>query len=167
MLDGFFHKFDEIIYRVTVCLFKSETGRKAASQFIKFSIIGIINTIIDFSIYILLTRHVVFFSHSHSMLYLANVISFLVSTTFSFFANRRWTFAMTQKASLHEMARFYTITTSGLIINSFLLYNFIEFLKISDLIAKVFSTVFSTIWIFSLKRSWVFSDGNTSIIEKS
>ena len=157
ILKNTFRGIDKLIGRIASMIFRSEKNREMFRQFIKFSIIGVANTIIDFGIYTVMTRYIPFFDYRTSARYLANVVSFLTGTTFSFFANRTWTFEMDGRASIFEASRFYATTVSGLIVNSLILFLFAGLFGIHDLVSKVFSTIFSTIWNFSLKRLWVFA----------
>ncbi|MCX6797949.1 MAG: GtrA family protein [Candidatus Falkowbacteria bacterium] len=131
-------------------------NKKMHAQFVKFALIGVLNTLIDFCLYFLLTRYIPFFSYRSPNLYLANGLSFLSATTFSFFANRFWTFAITKKPSVTEAGRFYIITLSGLFINSLFLYIGIKILNINDLLAKAIATIFYVLWNFGFLRTWVF-----------
>ncbi len=128
-----------------------------------FAVIGVINTAIDFSIYILLTRHTRFFDYRTDWRYAANTISFLTATTFSFFVNRAWTFRRTAAPSWGEALRFYATTLSGLVINNGVLFLFSQIGGINDIVSKIFSTVFSMVWNFTFKKFWVFSEKTKTI----
>lgn len=129
---------------------------KALGQFFRFSVIGLINTGLDFGLYYILTRGLIISNFFSLNIYLANIISFVFATTFSFFANRRWTFSVSKKLSFPEVGRFYFATLSGLAINSFFLFLGTEILNLNDLIAKAAATVFYVLWNFILLRHWVF-----------
>ncbi|MBX4198389.1 GtrA family protein [Candidatus Parcubacteria bacterium] len=135
----------------------SERTKESLHQFIKFAIIGVFNTFVDFAIYYTLTRHTAFFDVATSMKYVANAISFIIATTFSFFANRWWTFERKDKATIGEAARFYSTTLSGLVLNIILLAVLIRVFSIHDLIAKVFATIVTVFWNFLFKKFWVFN----------
>lgn len=148
---------DQKIYTILALFLPAKQHREVSHQFVKFALIGAINTLIDFGIYATLTRHTAFFDYHGPTKYLANAISFVCGTTFSFFANRTWTFRQTNAPTPGEALRFYSTTLSGLLINSLILFLFIRWIGINDLVSKIFSTIFSTIWNFSLKRLWVFA----------
>lgn len=152
---------DGFIDRTIVALVPSQAWQQSLQQFVKFLIIGVANTTIDFGIYYYLTRHIVFFDVATPKKYLANVISFLVATTFSFFANRNWTFKREDRASLGEAARFYSTTVSGLGLNELLLFILIRSFHVYDLIAKVFATFVTIFWNFLFKKFFVFTPPKT------
>lgn len=154
---------DELFYRIAERFFKKPDRVEAGRQFLTFAVIGVMNTIIDFGIYYFLTRHTALFNYHTPWKYVANSISFLTATTFSFWVNRSWTFRRSGWPTLAETLRFYATTLGGLIVNNFVLFILSAFVGINDLVAKVFSTIFSTVWNFSFKRLWVF----TPVTEKT
>ena len=153
---AFFNALDRGIEWFVALFIKNTARRQTVHEFIKFALIGIVNTFVDFGIYAYLTRHTSFFDYHKPTKYLANSISFMVATTFSFFANRTWTFGRRDRATVGEAARFYTTTLTGLLINNGILFILNHFFKVNDLVSKVFSTVFSTTWNFIFKKFWVF-----------
>jgi len=76
------------------------------SKVIKFSGIGVINTLIHATIVVLCVEH--FETHPS----LANGIAFVAANTFSYWANRRWNFK--GKTSLSQYGRFLLVSTTGL-----------------------------------------------------
>ena len=146
-----------MLYRVSSLFFRDEKKRTFAHQFMSFAIIGVGNTIIDFGIYTLLTRYTSVFSYHTSGKYFANVISFTIATTFSFYCNHTWTFRRTRRPPLAEIVMFYSTTMSGLVVNTGILFVLSSYFAVNDLIAKAFGTLFSMTWNFFLKKFWVFS----------
>ncbi|MBI5003955.1 GtrA family protein [Candidatus Kaiserbacteria bacterium] len=135
----------------------TDEHREMIRQFFTFAVIGVANTAIDFAIYGLLTRHVGVFDYRTPGRYVANVISFGIATTFSFYCNRIWTFRRRYPAQMTEVARFYTTTVSGLLWNTAILFVLSSMAGINDLIAKLCATLFSMIWNFFFKKYWVFA----------
>jgi putative flippase GtrA len=154
---AFLRFIDSLTTRCIRLFVKSERLQQSLHQFVKFALIGIVNTAIDFSIYYVLTRYTAFFDVATPRKYIANVISFFVATTFSFYSNRTWTFEQKNKATLSEAARFYSTTSTGIILNSILLFILINMFGMYDLVAKVFSTIVTIFWNYFLKRFWVFA----------
>ncbi len=151
------NRLDGLFYRIATLLFKTPEKREGIRQFLTFAVIGGMNTVIDFGIYYLLTRHTQLFDYHTPWKYVANSISFLTATTFSFWMNRSWTFRRSGWPTVTEGLRFYTTTIGGLLVNNSILFFFNEFVGINDLISKVFSTLFSMIWNFFFKKFWVFT----------
>jgi putative flippase GtrA len=122
-------------------------------QFIRFGLVGVANTLIDFAIFIFLTRIVGF---SGSYIYLANTFSFACAATFSLFVNKYWTFGHTHKTTKEEAIKFYTTTTTGFLLGTLILYIFVSRFGIYDLIAKACATVVTVCWNFFLTKFWAF-----------
>jgi len=121
-----------------------------AQQFVKFCLVGVANTIIDFSIYLLASRILHFFP-----LY-ANFLSVLFAMTFSFFANKYFTFQNLEKKVKIQYLKFALVN-----IIYFLLYNSIFWLLTSpyqlyDLFAKVIAIIIGLFWNFLANRYWTF-----------
>jgi putative flippase GtrA len=148
---------DELTVKLIALVVTSERTRESLHQFVKFALIGVVNTAVDFGIYYMLTRYTTFFDVATPMRYLANIISFLVATTFSFFANRLWTFGRKDKATVGEAARFYATTLSGLGLSTLLLFVLVSLIGIHDLVAKIFTTIVTIFWNFLLKKFYVFT----------
>ena len=156
---------DALIESTVNMFVTSKEWRVSLHQFIKFALIGVVNTFIDFGVYYTLTRHVAFFDVATPRKYIANVISFLIATTFSFYSNRSWTFKRSDKASLNEAFRFYGTTTSGLVINEILLFGLINIFGMYDLVAKILATFVTIFWNFFLKKFWVFTPATAAKAE--
>jgi putative flippase GtrA len=122
-------------------------------EFYKFAIVGISNTLIDFAIYFLLTRFTVFFGEH--IIY-ANVISFSVAVTNSYFWNRRWTFRSIDQRRVQQYIKFVIVNCIGLGINSGLLYIFAYEFHIHDLLGKALAVIVTLFWNFLINRLWVF-----------
>ena len=119
-------------------------------QFIKFCLIGVSNTAIDFVIYLLLTR-------SLGLYFLwANIISTLVATGSSFVLNKLWTFKNFEKGVIRQYVKFILVN-----LVYFLLYNSIVFMavhwgQIYDLYAKAGAVLICLFWNFGANRYWTF-----------
>ena len=84
-------------------------------QFIKFSFVGMLNTLIDFGIYYLLTRYA-------GLYYIyANIISVFIAITNSYLLNRSWTFQSKSKIVGIEAVKFWIVSIVGLILNTLIL----------------------------------------------
>lgn len=123
-------------------------------QFIKFSLVGVINTLIDFLIYLGLTRLIFWFSHYYLV---ANAISFSLAVINSFILNRYWTFQESQKVDLHfKFIKFFAVNLLTLIIVELSLYYLVAHLLVYDLLAKMVVILISVVLNFCLSKFWVF-----------
>ncbi len=149
----FLKTIDAHILRIMRRFVTSPVKEETLHQFIKFSLIGTVNTLIDFLIWYGLTRGTAFFGEH---ILWASIISFCAGTTFGFFAHRTWTFLCTGKATIGEASKFFATTLSGLFLSQGLLYLLLTW-ETYDLVAKISAMVSVIVWNFSLKKSFVFA----------
>lgn len=124
--------------------------RPALRQFIKFSMVGVSNTTVDFVLFTLLTRVV-------GLHYLgANVFSFSVAATWSYFANRTWTFRDRSARIRSQFPKFALVSGVGLFLTSGLLFLFVDILHVYDLLAKALAIGIVLFWNFLVNRYWTF-----------
>lgn len=128
---------------------------KNMRQFYKYSIVGLSNTLIDFLIYVVLTRTVAFFA---TYFLLANVLSFGIAVTNSYIWNRRWTFRSTDAKRFQQYMKFFIVNIGGLLLNTGLLSLLVYKFGVYDIMGKVIAIVISLAWNFLLNRIWVFKD---------
>lgn len=124
-------------------------------QFIKFSFVGVGNTVIDFGVYFVLTRSFVFFASNYL---LANFISFLMAVIFSFTLNKYWTFRAHTRTIWAQYVRFIAVSVVALMIAQTLLYILVSVVSLHDLVAKAITTVVVVFWNFFLNKFWTFSE---------
>ncbi len=122
--------------------------------FLKFCIVGVTNTIVDFSIYFLLTREINFWNRHHIT---AKAVSFFLATIWSFIANRKFTFEIKSSTNISEFLRFYIAIGSGVFINTGVYYLCTTHLRLNDLIGVIFATFVTSVYSFSFLKLWVFS----------
>lgn len=148
MIDKFIEKVLYFFLRKYILKFPS------LKKFVKYSLVGIVNTAIDFSIYIALTRLIPWFADNYLI---ANAISFTVAVTNSFILNKRWTFKYTNKHQLHfQYFKFVIVNLFTLTIVELALYILVSQFGVYDLFAKIVITCFGVVINFSLSRFWVF-----------
>jgi putative flippase GtrA len=118
-------------------------------QLIKFFLVGTSNTALDFIVYIVLTR--IF----HVYYLIATTISFIVAVTWSFYLNRRWTFRV-KRGLIPQYGAFFLVNTAVMLLNVGLLYVFVDYLKVDDLLAKLGITLILGILNFTVNKFWTF-----------
>jgi len=125
-------------------------------EFVRFGIIGVLNTGIDFGVYWILTRQIPLFS-DRPYIYIANAISFVVATIFSFFANKTWTFKARTGNTSAQAIKFFGVTTSGFFLNLGTFYVIHGLFGVFDIYAKIGATAVSTAWNYTMSKTWVFN----------
>lgn len=140
-----------------------EIAKKHADK-LRFTIVGSINTVIDFSILFTLTT---LFNVPKE---LANFISTFVAFLFSFFANKKYTFKSTSKNLKRQFLLFTAVTLFGLWVIQTIIITAITpvFTNLGInkpaalLISKLIATVASLIWNYTLYSRVVFKKSKNS-----
>ncbi|MDR2161645.1 MAG: GtrA family protein [Desulfovibrio sp.] len=88
-----------------------------AGRLLKFSLVGLINCLVDYVLYLALS---LFFS-----LYISRTFSWMGSCLFSYLANRRWTF-QARNAGTGSLIRFAAVNLGSLSLGIILLYLFLS-----------------------------------------
>jgi putative flippase GtrA len=121
----------------------------ASRQVVKFGMVGVVNTTIDFIIYLILTRGV-------GMVFLAaNAIAMGGAMVFSFFANKKFTFKNHDAQLAHQAFKFVCVQVGGFLIANTTLYVLVMF-GMYDITAKIMASVAFTVWNFLMQKFWAF-----------
>lgn len=128
---------------------------QSVRQFYKFAVVGVANTAIDFLIYLALTRIFSFFADNFV---LANIISFSVAVSNSFYWNRKWTFRSVDERHVRQYMKFFIVNVAGLGINTAVLYLLVTYAGFYDVLAKVIAIGVALFWNFFVNRMWVFRE---------
>jgi putative flippase GtrA len=134
---------------------------KNHSDKIRFILVGGTNTVIDFGILFSLTNFT-----SLSIFY-SNILSTSVALSFSFFANKKFTFKKNSTNSRLQFVRFLAITLVGLWImlpliissTSSIFGNLLNDNNLILLAGKLFASCFTLIWNYLMYRKFVFKSG--------
>lgn len=124
-----------------------------ARQFVKFGVIGVFNTGVDFGIYFTLTRGVDFFS-VHKLL--ANALSFTVAVIGAFILNRSWTFRVRDGRAARQFVKFILVYLVGFTLNQSALHAAISVFAIHDIFGKLAGLFLNFSWNFFASRWWAF-----------
>jgi putative flippase GtrA len=129
--------------------------RRALRQFIKFCIVGGINTVVDFGAYFLLTRQTAFFSHDGGHYLLAATLTFSLAVVSSFCLNTFWTFRAGGPGWHRRAPQFVAVTLVGLFINDLVMYLVVT-AGGHDMVGKVAAAGLVTFWNFFAQKHWTF-----------
>ncbi len=124
----------------------------ALVPFGRYAVIGAGNTVLDFTIYTALTRSSLFWGRHYL---LANALSFLVVVTWSFYWNKRWTFANRERRHVAQYMKFISATVVSLGIAEGVLATGVAF-GLPDLLAKALAAPLVVVWNYCMYRSWAF-----------
>lgn len=120
-------------------------------QVIKFGLVGLVNTAVDFAVFVLLTKAVDLNSTiSHAISYSCGVLN-------SYFLNRKWTFKQKSKSHPMEFFKFLLVNLVSLGLSTLVL-NYLEIeAGISVYVAKLGATLCSMLVNFIGSKLVVFN----------
>lgn len=132
--------------------------KKKIPKKLRFIIVGTINTIVDFSVFMAV-------SQLTNWPLFVNYISTTIALTFSFFANKYVTFEDQKRNNPLQITKFLAVTLIGLWIlqpiiismSLFFLQDTFESNDIGLFISKGFATIFTLIWNYYLYNKFVFT----------
>jgi len=121
--------------------------QKILTQLAKFVIAGVINTVIDwsifFSLYNLLGWNPV----------VAQMIAFTAATIISFFINTIWVFDTTKKKTQRRLiTEFFVLNLIALGITTGLIYLFIDVMHMNELLAKILTTAVTMVYNYITRK---------------
>ena len=124
---------------------------KLLGQLMKFGVVGIVATVIDFVVLTILTE-------TFSVHYLTSAaIGFIVSTLFNYIASMRYVF--NSRFGRHEKRKeliiFILLSLVGLGLNQFFMWLFVEFFSIFYIFSKVLATVLVMAWNFVSRKIFI------------
>ena len=122
-------------------------------KFIRYILVGVSNTVMDFGLYIGLTRGFTFWKEHYLI---ANAVTFSIVVTWSFFVNKHWTFREPSLRHFKQYVKFLTVTMVGMGIAQGVLWGGVELFSLPDLFAKIIAGPFVVAWNFSMHRRWTF-----------
>jgi len=140
-------------------VFRLAAQKKTYRQFIKFAIVGAINSGVDWGIFYPLKIFLpnIFTGLSlQAIKQISKAISFTISALSSYIMNRKWTFRSQSKRVHIEGLKFMIVATGGLIINSITFYLVTSQLGWRDIFALIAATAAATLWNFVLNKLWTF-----------
>lgn len=121
-------------------------------QFMKFGIVGVINTVSSWIFY-----YSLLFFKVHYIV--ATTIAYILSSIIGFILNKTWVFKSKNKVS-SSLFKYIITYGSSYLINIGLMYTFVDVIGISDKIAPIlvlfftipYNYLFSKIWVFKNKK---------------
>ncbi len=123
------------------------------SQLMKFSVVGVVNTLIHYALFYLLYS---VFGVYHL---LASTIGFIAAVINSFFFNKYWTFNSKSPYLGQQFVRFFIVSLLGLLINLMTMALLVEWLLIDPLLAQLAAIGLTLLVNFSGNKWWVFRHG--------
>ena len=144
-------------------------------KFIKFGLVGVLNTLVDFGVFFVLDRWVIREGPTLVLLgtaiaagpYLSNAIAYVVANVHSFVWNKLWTFERRDRVTRGEAVR-YLLTSAGyVLISTVSLAVCIRILSLpfvaplvpqgwTNLLAKLPTACVTVFYNYLMNKFWVF-----------
>jgi putative flippase GtrA len=118
-------------------------------KFIRFSIVGGICALIDYSVYFL--GYSIFGLHYMTAL----AFSVILSGTTNYLLNKHFTFKDKSKNYLKQVSRFILVAVFGIILNFALMFVFVDLVEINPLIARLATIIL--VWFFNFGMHSMFT----------
>ncbi len=123
-------------------------------QLTKFIISGGSLTLVDFAIYIFLTR-VFLFWQTHYLW--TNFIAMSVGALASFILNKTWVFKDKGDNIASQYIKFWVVgAAGGMVFYQYLLFAFVEYFSVYDILAKAFAAFIVLFFRFVIQKFWIF-----------
>jgi putative flippase GtrA len=123
-------------------------------EFIRFGLVGVINTLVDFAVFVLLYRG------TDLDPLLCNGIAFLIAVTNSYILNHHWTFRGSGSTlSFKAYIRFVALNTGGLLIGTLAILLLGDFMPLE--LAKIIAAGLTLIWNYTCSKLFVFNTEKT------
>ena len=131
--------------------------KKTFKQFIKFGIVGCINTFSSWVFYYPL----LFLGLDYRI---CTTIAYILSSIIGYILNKKWVFKKNVYDS-NSALKYYIVYGSSYIINMAAMYLWVDVLKLSDLIAPVLTLFITVPYNFIFSRLWVFTKKENKYIK--
>ena len=120
--------------------------KKLIVQIIRFGLVGVVATVIDFGVLVLLKEWL------NVDVLVASAASFSVSVIANYILSMLFVFQSAQKNKVKEFLIFVVLSVGGLLINQLIMWIGTEFMSAYYLLVKVFATIFVPIYNFVTRK---------------
>lgn len=122
-------------------------------KLIRFSIVGVGNTLVNWSIFIILNVFGVYYI-------ISNIIAYTIATVNSYIWNSLWVFKYGQGLNINTSVKFFILNLVGLTVNTTIMYILVDILNFNKFIALVIASIFVVIMNYTINKLWVFKEKN-------
>jgi putative flippase GtrA len=126
---------------------------KTGVQFVKFGLVGVLNSLVHYLVFLLLFRVAgIDMVASSALGYMAGVVN-------SFLLNRKWTFNITGSGAGSEFVKFCVVNLISMGVNLLVLQSFVSFAGILPEIAQMLAICCTLVINFAGNKWWTFRNG--------
>ena len=125
-------------------------------KLIRFSIVGVGNTLVNWGIFFILNAFGVYYI-------ISNIIAYIIATINSYIWNSLWVFKYGQGLNINTSVKFFILNLVGLTVNTTIMYILVDILNFNKFIALVIASVLVVIMNYTINKLWVFKEENNAI----
>jgi putative flippase GtrA len=130
--------------------FLKKPSKQATAQFVKFSVIGASNTLVNIAVY-----SIVIFLNPALYLF-GNALGWALGVLNSYFWNNRYVFKDAKGRMPAKLMKMYVSYAAGLVVSTILLYIYVDIFALHKLLAYLLTIVFTVPINFLLNKFWAF-----------
>jgi len=123
---------------------------KLGKQFIKFGLVGVLNTGVQFIVFVVLYRLF------HVPMILASGLGYLAGIANSYLINRVWTFQVAEKKQMGEFLKFFAVNLVAMAVNLGTLKLLVSQFGMLEELAQIFAIGSSLVINFAGNKWWTF-----------
>ena len=120
--------------------------KKLIIQLIKFGIVGVIATVVDFGVLMFLKELM------HIDVLVASAVAFSVSVIANYILSMLFVFKGSENGKLKEFIIFVALSIGGLLINQFIMWIGTEMLAVYYIWVKIFACIFVPVYNFVTRK---------------
>ena len=125
-------------------------------KLIRFSIVGVGNTLVNWGIFFILNAFGVYYI-------ISNIIAYIIATINSYIWNSLWVFKYGQGLDINTSVKFFILNLVGLTVNTTIMYILVDILNFNKFIALVLASVVVVIMNYTINKLWVFKEENNAV----
>ena len=129
-------------------------------KLIRFSIVGVGNTLVNWGIFFILNAFGVYYIISNIIAY---IIAYIIATINSYIWNSLWVFKYGQGLDINTSVKFFILNLVGLTANTTIMYILVDILNLNKFMALVLASVVVVIMNYTINKLWVFKEENNAI----
>jgi len=118
-------------------------------QFMKFGIVGVINTLVYFGVY----YGLLFLGVSHII---SNIVAYFIGSINGYLWSRGWVFKEAKASVKSSVLKYYVVYGSSLLLSTGVIYLLVDIIGISDKIAPLLTMCVTIPYNFFFQKIWAF-----------
>jgi len=133
-------------------IYSKEDFYRFVKQFMKFGMVGVLNTAISLGIYY------AFVVINPTLYIIGNTVGFVVSVLNAYYWNNKYVFQKSEQGHLRTILKTFMVYGGTFVLSTILLYVMVEYLGISKIIAPIINLIITIPLNFLINKFWAFKE---------